>query len=193
MKEVTDLIQNQPLRSYHDCTGNGCPIPNESGVYAWFFSDIPATIPLTGTLEREGRRLLYVGISPKPDTKAGGKSRQTIRTRIRYHFRGNTEGSTLRKTLGCLLAEHLQIRLQVVGNSGKRMTFGTAGEQKLTSWLAENARVTWLTNARPWEIEDAAIKTLSLPLNLRDNEHHPFHPQLAKIRREAKLAARREE
>ena len=39
--------------------------------------------------------------------------------RIRYHFRGNAEGSTLRLTLGCLLIKPLGIELRRVG-SGKR-------------------------------------------------------------------------
>ena len=45
-----------------------------------------------------------------------------MRERIRYHYQGNAEGSTLRLTLGCLLSEELDIELQRVG-SGKRMTF----------------------------------------------------------------------
>jgi hypothetical protein len=45
---------------------------------------------------------------------------------VRYHYRGNTAGSTLRLTLGCLLG----LELRRVG-SGKRMTFGKAGEATL--------------------------------------------------------------
>jgi hypothetical protein len=52
------------------------------------------------------RRLLYVGISP---SRAG--RHETLRSRIRYHFRGNAEGSTLRLTLGCLLEPILGTRL----------------------------------------------------------------------------------
>jgi hypothetical protein len=45
-------------------------------------------------------------------------SRQSLRTRIRYHFRGNAAGSTLRLSLGCLLG----LALRRVG-SGARMTY----------------------------------------------------------------------
>jgi hypothetical protein len=67
--------------------------------------------------------MLYVGISPKASPKNGKPpSRQTLRSRVRYHYCGNAEGSTLRLTLGCLLAEKLCMDLRRVG-SGKRRTF----------------------------------------------------------------------
>lgn len=190
MQFLDRLLHDSPLYSRAQCLARPCPIPNESGVYAWFFSDIPSIVPVDDTLRREGRRLLYVGISPKPPTKVGGKSRQTIRTRIRYHFRGNAEGSTLRKTLGVLLASRLGIRLQIVGSSGTRRTFNE-GEAKLSAWMEENARVCWLPHPQPWEVEDAAIESLSLPLNLKGNAEHPFHAKLTDLRLQAKVAATR--
>ena len=51
-----------------------------------------------------GRKLLYVGISP-----AHRGSRANLHSRVRYHFRGNCSGSTLRTTLACLLAEHARV------------------------------------------------------------------------------------
>ncbi|WP_386143941.1 GIY-YIG nuclease family protein [Streptomyces yanii] len=46
---------------------------------------------------------------------ANRTSTQNLRTRVRYHYRGNAAGSTLRLTLGCLLG----LELRRVG-SGKR-------------------------------------------------------------------------
>ncbi|WP_373283393.1 GIY-YIG nuclease family protein [Streptomyces prunicolor] len=66
-------------------------------------------------------RLLYVGIAPRH--MANRTSTQNLRKRVRYHYRGNAAGSTLRLTLGSLLG----LELRRVG-SGKRMTFGKAGE-----------------------------------------------------------------
>src|ERR1700722_7026268 len=54
---------------------------------------------------------------------------------------GNAEGSTLRLTLGCLLAGELGLELRR-GGSGGRLTF-CDGEARLSGWLAENALVTW--------------------------------------------------
>ena len=48
-------------------------------------------------------------------------------------YRGNAYGSTLRLTLGCLLADQLGIELRRVG-SGTRLTFGD-GEQALSEWM----------------------------------------------------------
>jgi hypothetical protein len=86
------------------------PVPRLPGVYAWFFKQIPPGVPFDGclTFNTNSMTLLYVCISVKEPPKVGaGSSRQTLRSRIRYHYRGNADGSTLRLTLGCLLAEGL--------------------------------------------------------------------------------------
>jgi hypothetical protein len=91
-------------------------------------------------------------ISPSARPANGKRpSRQTLLSRIRYHYCGNAEGSTLRLTLGCLLAEQLGIELRRVG-SGNRMTFGQ-GEAKLSEWMAENAFVVFHVCDTPWELE----------------------------------------
>jgi len=90
--------------------------------------------------------LLYVGITPGPPSATGKTSRQTLRSRLRYHFRGNAEGSTLRLSVGCLLSESLRIELRRVG-SGLRMTFGlgervlvigSGRELELRGWYAKS-------------------------------------------------------
>ena len=80
---------------------------------------------------------------------------------------GNAEGSTLRKTLGCLLSDELGIQLRRVG-SGRRRTFAE-GEQGLSAWMADNAFVSWVVREHPWELEDNLIASLDLPLNLEGN------------------------
>jgi hypothetical protein len=56
-------------------------------------------------------------------------SRQNLRKRLRYHYRGNAYGSTLRLTLGALLNEQLIIQLRRVG-SGSRPCL----KESLLSW-----------------------------------------------------------
>jgi hypothetical protein len=107
---------------------------------------------------------------------------------VRYHLRGNAEGSTLRLTLGCLLAAKLGIELRRVG-SGARRTFGPLGEARLSAWLDAHARVTWLSHPEPWTIEDELIQALSLPLNLIGNQCHLFHARLTGVRAAAKRRA----
>jgi hypothetical protein len=129
---------------------------------------------------------MYVGMSPKAPSLAGPPSRSTLRKRIRTHYRGNAEGSTLRRTLGCLLAPALDIKLRRVG-SGARYTFTNGGEQILDRWMDRHAFVTWLEVEAPWEIEQTLLSSgLSLPLNVDGN---PSQDAVA-IVRAARLKAR---
>ena len=57
------------------------------------------------------------------------------------------------------------------------MSFG-AGERVLSDWLERNARVALLACDEPWRIEEHIIRSVSLPLNLDQNRHHGFHPEL---------------
>ena len=163
-----------------------CPVPPARGVYGWFFKEIPSTTPTSGCVTKGDLTLLYVGIAPKNDL-----SGQSLRKRIAYHYRGNAEGSTLRLTLGVLLAEKNGFPLRRVG-SGRRMTFTHLGEQWLDRWMEQNAFVCWVEHPSPWQVEASVFRTLSLPLNLQDNDHHQFKIELSKLRSDAKSAARQE-
>jgi GIY-YIG catalytic domain len=90
-----------------------------------------------------------------------GVSRQNLRRRLRQHYALNAYGSTLRLTLGCLLAEQLGIQLRRVG-SGTQLPFAD-GEPRLSQWMAEDAFDCWVAHERPWELEDALVSTLDLP------------------------------
>ena len=186
LEQVSDP---ERLWSRSEVLAKPSPVPRESGLYAWYFKDIPPEVPSDDCITSRGLTLLYSGISPKAPPKGGkNPSTQTLWNRIRYHFNGNAEGSTLRLTLGTLLARTLGIELRRVG-SGKRMTFDT-GEETLSQWMDDNAFVTWVVHPRPWELETEVIRKLSLPLNLDQNKGHPFYPVLSDARRQAKQNAR---
>lgn len=170
------LISPDRLWSAGEVLARPSPVPPVPGVYGWHFnappfSDLPAG------------RLLYVGIAPR--YMATRTSTQNLRKRVRYHFRGNAAGSTLRLTLGCLLG----LELRRVG-SGRRMTFGKAGEAVLSQWMAEQARVCWVEHPEPWTAESDLIARLDLPLNLDQNKHNAFHPRLKEMRAQARQRAR---
>ena len=180
-----DLLTNPPiLYSRPEISSSPCPVPEERGLYAWFFKEIPPNVSVNDCVIKDGMTLLYVGISPK-----NLESKQNLRKRIKTHYTGNAEGSTLRRTLGILLEPHSGFPLRRVG-SGKRMTFTHLGEQWLDRWMEANAFVAWITHPAPWEVESGIFKNLSLPLNIRDNDHHPFVEQLKSLRSEAISQAR---
>ena len=164
-----------------------CPSRRESTAVV---RTLLADIDVSQCVQRDGLTLLYTGISPKR-APVNGKppSSQNLRQRITYHYSGNAEGSTLRKTLGVLLADELGIELRRVG-SGKRRTFGRRGEMALSNWMAENALVSWVVHPQPWVLERELIRILDVPLNLQDNKHNPFHAVLTRLRAEAGRNAR---
>ncbi|NMM90848.1 hypothetical protein B2J88_42085 [Rhodococcus sp. SRB_17] len=165
-----------------------CPVPASPGVYGWWFRELPADIDTSGCAKKDGLTLLYTGISPSaPPTNGKPPSTQNIRKRIRTHYSGNAEGSTLRKTLGCLLSNQLGIELRRVG-SGNRRTFVT-GEKVLSEWMDENALVSWVEHPEPWVLEHKLITTLDVPLNLDANAHNSFYLSLKAVRRAAVVRA----
>jgi hypothetical protein len=179
------LVQPDRVWSRAEVLGRPNPVPAVAGAYAWYFKQLPAAIDTTRCVTWSELTLLYVGISPKASPASGiGASRQNLRRRLRQHYALNAYGSTLRLTLGCLLAEQLGIQLRRVG-SGTRLTFAD-GEARLSQWMAENAFVCWVAHQRPWELEDALLKTLDLPLNLQGNDQHPFRHHLRSIRAAAR-------
>lgn len=191
--DVQDLLDGlvQPTRlwSRGEVLARPSPLPSRSGVYGWYFRELPWPIDTTQCVTWDGCTLLYGGIAPKaPPANSRPASQQTLRHRIRYHYTGNAAGSTLRLTLGCLLAERLGTQLRRVG-SGRRFTFA-AGEGRLSAWMADNAYVTWVETERPWLAEQQFIASVSLPLNLDQNRHHAFHQQLTKVRADARMTAR---
>jgi len=187
--QISQLLQPSKILSRSEVLDRPCPIPPVPGVYAWYFDEPPPGVPLIGCHQGEAGVLLYVGISPKaPPAGGGGASRQSLRSRVKYHYRGNAEGSTLRLTLGALLSAKLGIQLRRVG-SGQRLTFSN-GEAILSEWMARHARVCWAATPAPWLLEAHLIKDLVLPLNLDQNKHSAFHGQLTRARADQRNAAR---
>lgn len=162
------------------------PVPAVNGIYFWWFKEIPPGVPIEGCITQDGYTLLYVGISP--DKKSKPNSRANLRQRIKTHYSGNAEGSTLRRTLGVLLSTTSNFPLRRVG-SGKRTTFTHPGEQWLDQWMDKNTRVYWITDEEPWVLEESLISSISLPLNLQGN-NHSFKPILSAMRSKAMAEAK---
>jgi hypothetical protein len=80
----------QPSRLYSVAELSATPtlIPQEGGVYAWWFSESPPGVPVDDTTDHDGRRLLYVGIAPRKPSSAGSVSSRNLRHRLLTHCRG---------------------------------------------------------------------------------------------------------
>lgn len=181
-----DLLTPDRLFDVRDIMNRSAPAPRQPGVYAWYFSSIPGGIDVTGCHVHDSRTLLYVGISPsKPPMNGRPPSRSTIKRRLQTHVGGNASGSTLRRTLGCLMANQLGIELRRVGSTG-RYTFTNPGERRLDDWMAANAAVAWHVCEAPWEVEERMLASgLPLPLNIRGNPCLAHAEQLSTVRRSA--------
>ena len=182
LSEVRTLFNPERLVRGSEIVGNGIMVPKFPGVYAWYFRNFPAEIPTDGCEVHQGLTLLYIGIVPK-----NLQSQRTLHDRIKTHLAGNAESSTLRFSLGCILSTELKIQLRRAG-SGKRKTFAD-GEKILDEWLANNAFVTWVIREHPWEIEKKIIQSVSLPINLKHNQSHPYHSILSEKRKAARELA----
>jgi hypothetical protein len=179
--EARAFIDPARVWSRREILARPSPVPDAGGVYGWWFRRLPPLVDGGGCCHHEGLALLYVGISPRRPPRNGRiPGSQGLRRRLETHYAGNAEGSTLRKTLGCLLVGELGLELRRVG-SGRRRTFA-AGEPALSAWMGENTRVSWMVRDCPWELEDVLIASLDLPLNLEGNSRNRFHPELTRTR-----------
>lgn len=191
---ISKLLNPEKLWLREDILKKPSQVPSQNGIYAWYFKTTPnieifknyfnidkVTSLLEDSYKIKDYQLLYIGISPKDEN-----SKNNIRQRLRDHMNGNAYGSTLRLSLGCLLSDELNIELQ---KHGKSIHFGD-GEKKLSEWITNNTAVAFQVCDKPWNVEDEAIKTLMLPLNLRDNKYSLFKIPLENIRKNAKRIAR---
>lgn len=193
-KQVTDKLSNpEKLFFYKELDFINNP-PKKQGIYAFYFDQLP--YPDIKGIEDckkvRGWILMYIGISPKKRTSNGNISNENINKRIGSHFgKVIAEWSTLRESLGNLLSKSrgLDIKLKLINT---RKNFGPIGEQKLTEWMKEHARVCWFVIEKPWVIEKEVIRALNVPLNLKHNESHPFYHTLLGIRKEYRNEAKRE-
>ncbi|WP_336646265.1 GIY-YIG nuclease family protein [Microbacterium sp. USHLN186] len=160
--------------------------PASPGIYGWWMKRGALDVPEAPYQEQNGHQLLYVGISPRKPSAAGRASNGNLRKRLVTHATKNASQSTLRRTLGVLLANDLGLTL---GVHGGREHYGAQGEALISRWLIENARVAWAVNPQPWEAEDELLEHATLALNL-DRRSDAFARSISDRRRAALAATR---
>jgi hypothetical protein len=153
-------------------------LPNKAGIYGWYFRFVAEFAFFKGCVvfqdEVMGDMWLgYLGIAQ------GAEGTRTFRGRFRDHLKKDASRSTLRKSAGSLLSEHLGLLL--VPDHNGRPTFGD-GELSLTNWLSENAFVSVVPCDQPELYEKTLIRDLAPPLNIQHNTTHPFYAELKRSR-----------
>lgn len=141
-------------------------VPRERGIYGWYFDVLPPTIPGDRKyIEVDGYKLLYIGISGRQNNGKGDLRRRLINNHLGKHSTGS---STLRRTLGKLLADELALMKYPKGD---RYWFGTDGEQSLRNWMIKHTRVAFHSAVSPSEDEELILLKLGLflPLNKAGN------------------------
>ena len=132
-------------------------------MYAWYFKDNSLILKNISKILKadfisvRGWKLLYVGIS------------ENLRERIRsQHLRGNAYGSTLRKSLGSLLKEDLNLK----PHKKKKGFWFKDDEAKISEWMMENCHVSWNLCDDAEVIEGEFLKCFGhmLYLNIKGNE-----------------------
>lgn len=175
------LLRPAELLSVTALLADRSKIPDEPGIYAWWFKDALPEVPLDGTLSFDAHHLLYVGIAPRKPSASGSESKSTLRRRIlRNHLGHRLASSTLRRSIATLLKGVLD--LSISRNTAGKLVMPRSHEGRLTDWLIANAALTILPIAQPWQLEAALIQQgPALPLNLAGSAH-PFRQRLSELR-----------
>jgi len=148
---LTEIIENQKI------------IPKEKGVYGWYFNTLPPYVPKQSYYKVGTCMLLYIGIAGK-----NKKSKGNLRSRIYTdHINGNAYGSTLRRALGSLLRSDLNLIPHKKGKESSKGFYFGEGENTLRNWLISNAKVAWIVDDNPLQIEDSILDKYG---NLLPNE-----------------------
>lgn len=156
-------------------------VPDEAGIYAWWFDEEIPAVPLDGTLAHGRHRLHYVGIAPRAPSAAGSESKSTLRRRIvGNHLGRRIASSTLRRSLAWLLKGHLGF--EIGRNAISKAVMSREDESRLTEWMSDHAAISFLCQDQAWLIEYHLIADgPALPLNLKGSTH-AFRQQLSALR-----------
>jgi hypothetical protein len=154
--------------------------PSTPGVYAIF-------------LRRQGT---LASIVPSVDGIVYiGRSSNLAQRELGTHFQTGQSGfSTVRRSLGAMLLDELDLKPRPRGNGASENNylcyrFDDAGEQRLSDWMHENLDLAVHSVANPGQLERELVVTAQPPLNLT----HWSNPDAASIKaaRKACVAAAR--
>ncbi|HHG88881.1 MAG TPA: hypothetical protein ENJ90_00190 [Devosia sp.] len=142
-----------------------------SGVYGWWFDEHLPNVPREGCLERDGRRLLYIGTAPVNAKGMTRKRRPPLKSRLwRNHIKGGVRNSTLRYSVASLLDD--EFRFRVKRDKRNKPSMEREEENRLSRWFLDHAQVSVFGCLEPWITEEEILRQgPPLPLNISKSSH----------------------
>lgn len=183
-ESVGGLLRPSRLLSAAEILEDRTLLPDQGGIYGWWFDAELAGISTEGAAAIGRHHLLYVGIAPRRPSANGRISKRNLRTRILRDHLGNRIGSsTLRRTLAHLLRHELQLTIE---KQDRKQVMRKADEAALTRWIIDHAALSFLFHPTPWEVEAGLVQGQSprLPLNIAGSPS-PSANLLLRLRAEA--------
>lgn len=163
-------------------------LPDPPGMYFWYFQNIDELffkeqkekLYLDCIIKSNGYFLLYIGIAVG----------QSIKQRITDKHLNSAHVSTLRHSIGSLLANKARLKPSLIVETGKfAIDKDWEIEKRITEYLKENAKISWIIDENPKRLETFLLgnyKKLSFPLNIKENLDHPFCEILRDLRKKYK-------
>ena len=175
---IDKILNPEKILSKNEIFSSPSPIPKESGVYGAYFKEVPSDIDIKNCVSFEEHILLYIGISTI-----------NLQKRIKGHYTNDASRSTLRNTLGILLADKSKFPLRrIEPYKRKTRNFTPGGESWLNLWVEKNMFFSFETILSYSQREDEYLSKLgpsgSLPLNI-DKNNHLYASKLKKERETA--------
>ena len=172
--DLVELLQSQDAAitpsEFLGGQGAGLRCP---GLYSWWVDETGAADLSRGLQHAIQPGLIYAGLAGATRWPSGKRSTNTLWSRIHgMHLGGNHEFSTFRRTLGAVLANEKGL--------------DHIDEHRLTAWMHEHLRVI----AVPYHdanslgtLEEAVLRTIDPPLNLRGMSPTSIRARVSELRR----------
>jgi len=151
-----------------------------NGVYGWWFDQGLPIAPRDECIERDGMRLLYVGIAPRKSRSIKPGAPSPLKRRFQRDHLRRVRGSTLRKSIAALLQRELGLEFR--RDKGGKVGMERFHEEKLSVWINQHAAISITRHDEPWRLEEEIVRHgPPLPLNI-DMSEHPFKSTLKDLR-----------
>ena len=178
-------MKPNPARVLKSIVGSARPFSDiqsfssSPGIYGVFF--FGSEFPLASSKQSIGRgTLIYLGKTESSQ----------IERDLRQHFTtGETGRSTLRRSIGALLREQLNLKPEPRSHSERsarkyqNYKFDSLGEERLTGWMKTNLGLSFYEyDETPSEIERLEIELIRLGVPILNIKNNPLNPYLVEIK-----------